>query len=57
MFGSLPYNMSDMQFPTVGPLWALPAAKTGALKQSDAALSAKSAFLMFLSRDFLVLNL
>jgi hypothetical protein len=27
MLGSFPYNMSDMQSPTVGPLWALPAAK------------------------------
>src|SRR5688572_31052803 len=52
MLGSLPYNMSDMQLPTVGPLCALPAAKAGALKQSDATLSAKSAFLIFLSPRF-----
>src|SRR5688572_2630715 len=52
MFGSLPYRMSDMQFPTVGPLWALPAAKPGPLKHIATAVSAKKAFLIMISLVF-----
>jgi hypothetical protein len=41
--------MSDMQLPTVAPLWALPAAKVGALKHMATAVTAKKAFLILIS--------
>src|SRR5687767_974802 len=40
--------MSEMQLPTVGPLWALPEAKLGVLVHMVATVRAKSAFFILI---------